>query len=499
MQATETGQTTGDGGQRVSHGESLSTVRSFIAPALLIICGAASAWLYYWARDLHRFTQWVAAYISLFIGQFAIYLLACYVVFRAPQKQARSVKIIFVVSVIFFAAFFRLELVGQRPYLSTDVYRYVWDGRVQSAGINPYRYVPNADQLRPLRDDRIFPLINRGDYAPTPYPPVAQMIFLVVYKVYPSSAVAFKAAMSLFDMLAMLAVMLVLARMGLDMARAVVFAWHPLLIFESAHTGHVEAPFVAFLALALLAWSYKKPLLAGAFVGLAAMVKFYPAVLLPVFFFNPTNVGGKDAGPVARIWKTLFDRSNLLVIAGFVATVALAYAPYLSVGAGVFGQLMNEFREEGFIESGARYFMLYFARSFASVPTSVFLAAAAIALAAAGVGLMIKKKRDAGDVARSAVALIGLYLFITSPRYHWYYAWILPFLCFAPRLGWLYLTGAAVLLYTLWYIPNVYPEMPLWLGAALYFPTLALLAWEWLRERKEEVYPLGSPSKNADT
>ncbi len=51
------------------------------------------------------------------------------------------------------------------PLLSTDIYRYVWDGRVQLAGINPYRYVPEAPDVAFLRDDAVYPQINRGDYA----------------------------------------------------------------------------------------------------------------------------------------------------------------------------------------------------------------------------------------------------------------------------------------------------------------------------------------------
>ena len=51
------------------------------------------------------------------------------------------------------------------PLLSSDIYRYVWDGRVQLAGINPYRYVPDAPDLAFLRDDAVYPHINRADYA----------------------------------------------------------------------------------------------------------------------------------------------------------------------------------------------------------------------------------------------------------------------------------------------------------------------------------------------
>ena len=58
----------------------------------------------------------------------------------------------------------RLALLFVEPYLSTDIYRYVWDGRVQAAGINPYRYMPIAPELAHLRDAAIFPNINRADY-----------------------------------------------------------------------------------------------------------------------------------------------------------------------------------------------------------------------------------------------------------------------------------------------------------------------------------------------
>jgi hypothetical protein len=76
------------------------------------------------------------------------------------------------------------------------------------------------------------------------------------------------------------------------------------------------------------------------------------------------------------------------------------------------------------------------------------------------------------------MALIGGFLLLTTPRYAWYYVWLLPFLCFAPRLGWLYLTSAASLLYLVWYTPFVYPGIPLWLGSVVYLPTMALLMWK---------------------
>lgn len=65
----------------------------------------------------------------------------------------------------------RALLLTAPPILSTDIYRYVWDGRVQAAGINPYRYIPADPALASLRDSVVYPQINRADYARTIYPP----------------------------------------------------------------------------------------------------------------------------------------------------------------------------------------------------------------------------------------------------------------------------------------------------------------------------------------
>ncbi len=113
------------------------------------------------------------AYIALTvlagITAFAATLIADHV------PPARALWVIFTVAVVL-----RLVLLLLDPLLSTDIYRYVWDGRVQAAGINPYRYIPADPALAALRDAAIYPNINRADYAVTIYPPVAQLFFLAV-------------------------------------------------------------------------------------------------------------------------------------------------------------------------------------------------------------------------------------------------------------------------------------------------------------------------------
>ncbi len=478
----------------------------------LVALGILSLALYHISAPLYRYSPGNVTYIATFIGQFAFYLLACYAVtrFRATDaaRNLSSVTIFTLMIVLMFAAAFRARLVTEPPFLSSDVYRYIWDGRVQASGINPYRYIPAEEELAPLRDDLIYANINRKDFAHTIYPPVAQAIFLASYLVRPSSVTTFKVTMSLFDALAALAIMLALARARMDPALVIFFAWHPLVIWEGAHSGHIESASMAFLALALLCWTYEKRALTGVALALATLVKLYPIMLLPVFAAaklpqgpasqGPASqepgaggqlrrgrgpgAGGLGAGDEKKATGKKIDLINLLapgprpllhLAAAFILTIIIAYLPYLSVGAKVIGYLPGYLKEEGYMHAGNRYFLLSLVRWFVPLPTAAYSVFSALALLGFGVWQLLKPKRNVTDVARGAAQLIGLFMILSSPRYSWYVAWIIPFLCFAPRAAWLYLTGASVLLYLLWFTTD-YPNIPLWLGAAIYVPALAL-------------------------
>src|SRR5258705_12673120 len=116
-------------------------------------------------------------FIKLALVQSALYLIVVWLVVRA--HSARSTLTL----VLVCAGIFRLSIVFAPPYLSDDIYRYVWDGRVQAAGINPYRYIPADEHLQTLRDENIYPKINRRDYAHTMYPPVAEAMYFLTTRI----------------------------------------------------------------------------------------------------------------------------------------------------------------------------------------------------------------------------------------------------------------------------------------------------------------------------
>ena len=101
----------------------------------------------------------LAAFVASLCVAGALWLLAVAIV-RRGRLPPRTIWLVLGVAVAM-----RLLTLAAPPVLSSDLYRYVWDGRVQLAGINPYRYLPAADELAFLRDEAVYPHINRAEYA----------------------------------------------------------------------------------------------------------------------------------------------------------------------------------------------------------------------------------------------------------------------------------------------------------------------------------------------
>src|SRR5215510_1120787 len=242
-------------------------------------------------------------FLKLVLVQIVIYFAAAWFTFRS--KDSRRLLVMGLV----FAALFRCSVVFFAPYLSDDIYRYVWDGRVQAVGINPYRYVPADESLADLHDQQIYPNINRRDFAHTIYPPVAEAAFLLVTRV--SETVTWmKVAMIGFEAVAIWAIVQLLISFGLARQRVLIYAWHPLVVWEFAGSGHVDALAIAFIALALLARRKNAEILTGVLLACATCVKLFPIVLFPAVYMR-------------KSWKMPL---------AFVATMLIAYLPYLSVG-----------------------------------------------------------------------------------------------------------------------------------------------------------------------
>ena len=363
-------------------------------------------------------------FLKVALVQCAAYLAAVCLICHA--RSSRSTLVL----TLLLAAAFRLSILFAPPYLSDDIYRYIWDGRVQAASINPYRYIPSDEALKNLRDEKIYPRINRRDSAHTIYPPVAEIGFFLTTRVS-ESVTWMKTTMVLFEAIGIWAISRLLPSFGLPRQRILIYTWHPLTVWEFAGSGHLDAMIIGFLALALLARRRHAEAVTGVSLACATLVKFFPGLLLPA----------------------LYKRWNWKLPLVFAITIVAAYLPYLGVGGrGALGFLFGYARERG-MESGEQFFLLSEIRRVPlgfHVPTAAFVVVALLILGALAVWMLRKQERVDESYIANALIMAATFTVLVAPHFPWYFAWLIPFLCFIPSISVLYLTLSSFFLYLTW-------------------------------------------------
>jgi alpha-1,6-mannosyltransferase len=422
---------------------------------LLILIGCGALALYRISLRAHVGND-ILWFLKIALIQAVLYVLAAWLVIRGSASKSTLLV------VIVFAVLFRLSLLFSPPYLSDDIYRYVWDGRVQAAGINPYRYVPADPALAGLRDDAIYPKMNRRETAHTIYPPITEVIFLLTTRLS-ESVTWMKFTIVLFEAVACWAIIVLLGLLGLPRHRVLLYAWHPLTVWEFAGSGHADSIAIAFIALALLAHRRRKKIGTGLALAGATLSKTFPFVLFPA----------------------LYDRWNWKMPLAFVATLVVGYLPYLGAGpAHLFGFLLGFPAERG-IESGEEFFLLSAVRRLpmgAHIPTAAFVAFAFLI----GVGLMIwvlrRQSNDDHNYINHALVLSSVFVVLVAPHYSWYFAWIIPLLCFVADPAVIYMTLASYLLYLTWLGDATVRVLKI--KAGIFVPALVVLLITWFLRRR---------------
>jgi len=357
-------------------------------------------------------------FVPLVLIQGAVFAVASLVAFRGANRRST------IAIVVAFGLLFRVLSLLSHPFASTDIYRYVWDGRVSAAGINPYAYVPADKRLMDLRDDAVYPLINRPATARTIYPPIAQAAFYLVTRF--GGVFSMKTAMTLFDLLTLIILMRLLLIYGVPVQRVILYAWHPLVIWEFAGNGHVDAIAIALIAAAILAYQRDRRFLVGVALGAAALVKFFPLVLLAPFY---------------RRWDWKMPLA-------FVVLAVASYIPFLEVGTRVLGYLPGYAHEEG-LDTGQRFYLLNLFHTLFRINISPVAYVIAGALAITALWVLAQRVDPARTRLREffALAIATMVTVLLSPAYPWYFTWLVPLCALAPSRSVLYLTLLAPILY----------------------------------------------------
>jgi hypothetical protein len=385
--------------------------------------------------------------IALGVAGFA-YLLAIREFSRTP-KYARHVILV----CLAMSAAWRVPFLLVRPGPQDDVLRYVWDGRVQRLGYNPYTAIPSDPALANLHTGETREMNNPD--LPSPYPAGAQLFFRTVTAIH-ESAFAFKLAFAACDLAIVLLLLADLRRRGRGEHWVLAYAWHPLLVTCVAYNGHIDIVGVLLLLISATALRHRWRTLAAITFGLAVAVKFLPAVLAPLY------------------WRRVRIRDGLLA----ALLIALMYTPFLQRGSlplGSVGTFVQRFRFNDPI--------------FAAIERVVRPQAAAglSVLFGLAMAVWLRFKEPAGSPDAwawpMAVSLAG-----APVIYPWYLLWLIPFL-----------ESAATLPLTIWTL-SILPVFYVWYAYTLGQPwrvpgSILLLEYGsvatgagivWLRGRQKE-------------
>lgn len=379
-----------------------------------------------------RLTTW-AGVVPLAAALWAAFAAGVLLVRRIPVRWAAPV-------ILLGAIGMQLAALSAPPQGSDDLYRYIWDGRVQAAGIDPYAYSPAAPQLAFLRDRFLWPhhatlwcvspgaqlaglphgladpgctLINRP-IVHTIYPPVAEAYFYLVHLVTPagSGTTPIQAAAALCAVALTILLLAGLGRLGLDRRLAVLWAWCPTVALEAGNNAHVDVLAAGLTAAALLLLArrgrLRRSLAGGTLLALAIWTKVTPVLIVPAV--------------AKRRWYALAS-------AGLFATAAVYLPHVLAVGSRVIGFVPGYLQQEGY-NNGTRFLLLG-----TLVPGKLGLLAAFAVLAVTG--LLVLWHTDPDQPWRGAVVMTGVALAVTTPPFPWYTMLLVMLVAFDGRAEWL--------------------------------------------------------------
>ncbi|HEX8880616.1 MAG TPA: glycosyltransferase 87 family protein [Candidatus Acidoferrum sp.] len=315
------------------------------------------------------------------------------------------------------AAVWHIQFLRTPPGLDDDIHRYLWDGRVQRLGYNPYILVPSNPALAGLHTSETRTLNNPE--VPSPYPPGAQLFFRAVTTIH-ESTFALKVAFVICDMAIVFVLLDVLRRTQRPGHWVLAYAWHPLLATEVAGSGHVDIVGVLLLLVSAAALLRRWRAVAAIAFGLAVAVKLLPIVLLPLY------------------WKRVRLRDAVLA----AAVLGLLYVPFLDHGRIPFGSLGTYVQRFRFNDP-----------VFATVERVT--APQVVAALAVLVGLLTATwmRRRPAEWSSDAFAWPMAASLLCAPVvYPWYMLWLLPFarsLTTLPIITW---TVSIIPTYYVWHL-----------------------------------------------
>ncbi len=352
----------------------------------------------------------ILSYTIVFVVSSLIYIAASLLLLKNDLGKK------YLTLLIGLAIIIRIIFLFAHPIGSDDYYRYVWDGKVQASGINPYRYAPDDIALNFLHTKILPEKINFADMK-TIYPPLSEIIFYAAYLISGQNFFGIKLLLFFFDLLSMFGIYMILKKKKIDYKYLLLYALSPLIIFQFFIDAHLDGFGLPLMIFAIYFFIDDKKLFSYLLIGFSVCVKPLTIILIPILFF---------------IEKDFKEKVKIVLIPFLIC--ALMYLPYVFSGSPF--QSLIKFTEnwtfngvifnilDSFIHDNQR------TRLICGILLLVFYLP------------IILSKKDFLDKLYLSVFL----LFIFSPVVHpWYLSWLAVLLPFIPKQSGIVYTGLASL------------------------------------------------------
>jgi hypothetical protein len=387
-----------------------------------------------------------ALFLASAAGAGIAYLVAIREILTTPTLPRRVVITGLVLAAAWHIAFLRVP-----PGADDDIHRYVWDGRLQRLGYNPYLVVPNDPAYQWLHTPETRTL-NHPD--PTSlYPPGAELFFRAVTSIH-ESTFALRVAFLVCDVGIVFLLLDVLRRTQQGAHLILAYAWNPLLAIEVAGSGHIDivGALLLLISAAALARRWRTPAAVG--LGLAVSVKLLPIILLPLY------------------WKRIRIRDAALAI-GIVAVLCSPFLNHGRLPTGSLGTYVHSFRFNGPVFAALE-----------QVAPSGLIAGIAV-LVGIFTALWFRRKSDSACPDAFAWPMAAS-LFCAPVVYPWYLLWLLPFARLVSALPLIVWTVSILPTYYVWHLRAVGRPwiLPGWILLLEYGCVVMAMAMLWPRRIK---------------
>ena len=340
------------------------------------------------------------------------YFLAMGELFSTPRFPPRVVFI-----ALALAALWHLPFLLTPSGADDDIHRYLWDGRVQRLGYNPYLVIPDDPALAGLHTPETRTINNA--YLPSPYPAGAELFFRTVTAIH-ESVFTLKVAFVICDFAIVFVLRDILRRSGQGAHWLLAYAWNPLLALEVAGSGHIDIVGALLLLVSVAALGRRWRAVAAVAFGLAVAVKLLPIVLLPLY------------------WKRVRVRDGAVA----AVLVGLMYLPFLNHGRiplGSLGTYVHSFRFNDPV--------------FAVIEQVVSAELAAVLAVLVGLLTAIWLRVKAPALSPDAFAWPMAASLLCAPVvYPWYLLWLLPFVRSASTVPIMIWTVSIIPTYYVWHL-----------------------------------------------